>query len=352
MDNEGVRMAKLLTCISAICLITQFGYSLTSDPIPSPSKPSIPVVQMNENNEVEIIFDPQRIAVVSFRENRQESFDMTLKIRSSSCQFPTPKIDCTMTNWFKTYDALPVWKVNPDKQRIGKVLKVNNSDISESSIIYQTNMRYIKNIKEKNKLFSEVLERAEPSKIKCSDYSWLPSNITSINEMSYEYMIPSTETGLVENKSIASVYDVQLQRNSAGISLTNIRPYYSSNPLSVFSDTFPLVATLMGWTYRNQNNICSVYFEREVNLASIGQNIQDSMTAFTPLKAKSIEALQKQLTQQNDNQFSYRTDDTWLFEKNQSSEMRILLYFRIANIAYENPPNEKPKLLLEANEVQ
>ncbi len=231
-------MVKFLTVASAICLIanTSIGQGVAT-----PVEPKMPSVKMNEKNELEIIYDLNKIAVISMRENTLEDLGYKINLRTSSCHTNVPVIDCTMSGWIKMYEILPVWKNHPDPKRIGQIMKTDDRDVSRLPTLFETGMKYQKEtVPRVAPFFDEVLKRAKNATIKCSDYKWLPSDVGIIDEVSYEIIQTSPETGLDENRSAISFRSVQLERDLNGIVFSKIKPYFHTATSDFFTGIVPL----------------------------------------------------------------------------------------------------------------
>lgn len=344
-------MVKFLTVASAICLIANISIG---EGVATPVEPKMPTVKMNEKNELEIIYDLNKVAVISMRENTQEDLSYKINLRTSSCQTNVPVIDCTMSAWIKFYEILPVWKIHPDPTRIGQIMKVDHFNVGSVPTLIVTGMKYQKDaVPRIAPLFHEVLKRAKNETIRCSDYKWLPNDVGIIDEVSYELIQASPETGLDENRSAISFRSVQLERDLNGIVFSNIKPYFLSSASDFFTRIVPSYAPLMGWSFQTNNKSCDYSFEREVNQEKFGKIIKDSMTPFKPFPISDISSFQRKLTQFND---EYSKDDVTEFNmyiKNLPPDIRILLFYNLAATAFTQAiDGQGPKFVVKAKESQ
>jgi hypothetical protein len=279
-------MLKFLTMLSVFGLLASLAQAKLI--LPPGSHPTVALV----GNELQVTYAPDKVAYLAIRENKVSQVAAKLKLKNTSCFEQTPAVQCEIHNWIKSYELRLLWKTHPDAARVGKMLE----NVSSSSIQFdEWSQRFQKNLGKATPI-SGLAQGMPNPRIQCSDYNWVPKGLSSIQEVSFESMVTSTETGLTENRTELTYQNVELTIDQNGIQWTKIRPYNQSTSAN-FKRFNGVAAPLMGWTIADENGeTCEYYFERELpaNLTSLLLDFND----FKTFPVTSLEKLNEQLLDQ------------------------------------------------------
>ncbi len=296
-----------------------------------------PHVLLNSQNELEIRFAPDKVAVVSAYENKNKIINIEMKKTDATCEERVAKTQCVMKTWYSYHVFQPVWKAHPDSSRIGKALKNKKGGNKTPVFVLDWSLRFLDgNLRDF--LFSEKINSAEPTRMTCDDYNWLPA-ASRIEYMSFESFATSKETDQNQNKTVNSFDDLAFTKKNGAVELTGMKTFGRARISSEIKMASPVTAEIIGVKVQSKKGECKYTFTRSTSRNIVQQHAAEAVTDFKPIRFGSLKEAVRQLTQQGREELAaYNRNFAMIYNKAPES-VQILDAFGLLTLKFESGPD-------------
>ncbi len=270
-------------------------------------------VQPNGENLPDIVFDDGRVAEVVVRQHLGE-FSVTMDIAQNSCGKNIPTT-CRIVHPYLDYKLQLVWKVHPNPEKIGKLLKRDNSDIFDQREV----ISYTGKIKH-----PDILKDIKNPEMTCSTWDWLAPNSQQIDllDWSIEVMLPNPETLLNENRTFRSYQNMTLTK-------INQTTYSLGLPKTDELDAVLIIGDQVGWTVKKENfESCEVTIKPDI--ASVVSDFQKEKNYSAPISISPNSPFWEAYAKGD---FNYKVKAMWVLAKKHPD----LLFFTALRLVSGTP---------------
>lgn len=311
---------------------------------------TLPQMRLNLNRELELVFARDKIAVVSFAENKIKQIEIGMKKSDSTCEQVVSKIKCKMKMWFNFYNFQPIWKTHPDAKKIGKVLTNNSGGTITTVFVTDWSLKFMK---PQNPifLFSEGIQGAEPIQISCENMKWL-GTADKIDELSFEMFSTSRETDLNENKTIHAFRDVTFTRQDGQLFFKDMKPYSRPDELNIEKLAAPLSAEVLGVTIQNKGKVCKYTFDRSTSSNLVRQYALEKMSTYKPLQFTSVAEATRILTQQSHEEMNSHNRHFTKVLSGLPEVIQVLDVFGLVHVRIHSLKNSQFEARITAGDIQ
>lgn len=312
--------------LSVLANEPRFTYSINGD---------LPVMTLNADNELEFTYADNRVATISYRENKIKDYEIQLNFKESTCQNNTKPV-CTMKVSFFYYELQPVWSSNTKSELVGNTVRPS-AEFQENFITntgLNWEMNFWKNAADKKLLFLENLAALKPTRIVCDDFNWLPSDINLIDEISYEEYQKNLETGRSEKRIITSYRNIKFDRSKKHITFKSIKPYYQSNLSNLVEFYGSVLASKMHLSLSNSRKACQFTIERNTGVNFFLEKLKSDMTPLSSIKFRNLNLAAEKLTLLSHDKLRFIDSSLERYMKDLPQTVQVLYALGLAKIEF------------------
>ncbi len=311
-------MSKVSTALTfLVCLLlSEYGVSEQTTIVDAkaaeakPAHPKPTLVQMA--SKIYVVWGPDKVARLDLFDTGTITYKTDFKLRTSSCQFPLPEVECQISTQHQFRKITLVWAKNPDPTRVGKIVEVDerstdapDPDFQEVRDVVpfrlsQWEDNYLVSREEQKPYLSDRAKSLSGPEITCNRWDWLPKNSKSqILEASYELITESEDTGLSENRTQNVMNDLRYEISGNTMKVTSGQPFQSRSwykSEAIVARAAGAASEIMGWTVESDDGrICSLTFDRSSSINQFATFLLGAETKRSPIQSDDLNKLKRDL---------------------------------------------------------
>ena len=307
-------------------------------------KGTLPKIQLNASNEIEVVFSDKRIAKIVYSENKNKVLENKLVFENFDCESKYKRPDCRMTSWLSVYFIKLLWVDHPEMNKINKIVEIPKNLNSEPILYLDWTMKFWKNVSQNVPLFWNDLRTASATTIQCDSWAWIPEKISSFESISYETFALNKETEILYKKPVLELRQVSFTKGAKALTLNSIKPFRFSDISNSRALTAHTTSETMILSIKKNNKLCSYQIGRDTSRSTVFQKVQNDMSSFTALKFSDLNQGAIQLTQALQSELKKIDPKYELARKWLPPTIQILEAFGMARLEFSTLDNGRVRI--------